>query len=89
MGFDNYIVIRDENDRLCCYVFKRTETYHLFRCVSEAICFSDCTLLEVEEIVFNGKHVEYVGWQPNMLFEYCDIETGEIVWSNSYPNWEH
>lgn len=88
MHFNNYIIIRD-CDGLHCYGYKDSEINRLFRNASQIICFADCSEMVIDQIVVNNTPVEYVGWQPNMLFEYCNIETGEIVWSNSYLNWEH
>jgi hypothetical protein len=33
--------------------------------------------------------LEYLGWQPDMLFEFCDKETREIVYSANFPMWDH
>lgn len=53
-------------------------------------CFDDIdTSYEVDEIVCRGRLLSYVGWQPDMLFEFKDVETGEIVYSAHFPNWEH
>ena len=61
----------------------------LLRAASEMICFGDCSDEIVEAIVIQGWKVDYVGWQPNMLFEFRDQETGEIIWSHNFPNWDH
>lgn len=61
----------------------------LLTTVSKHYAFSDCGGYDVIEIVVDGRHVEYVGWQPGMLYEYRDCETGEIVWSESFPEWDH
>lgn len=53
-------------------------------------CFDDIdTSYEVDEIVCGGRLLSYVGWQPGMLFEFKDVETGEIVYSAEFPSWEH
>lgn len=67
------------------------ETYKraFFRAVAERVAFSDCCDDCLEEIVFDGERVEYVGWQPEMLIEFRSCETNEIVYSNAFPQWDH
>lgn len=50
--------------------------------------WDDCTGIEVLEIVHEGKRYEYNGWEPGMTFTFCD-ETGDEVWSHSFPSWDH
>lgn len=56
---------------------------------AKIICFGDCTDEKVDMIVVDDREVEYAGWQPGMLFEFYDVKTGEIVWSRSFPSWDH
>ena len=60
-----------------------------FRKMAERVAFSDCSDDSLDEIVFDGERVEYVGWQPGMLIEFRSCETGEIVYSGSFPEWDH
>ena len=55
---------------------------------SHMIAFSDCTDIEVLEIVHEGKRYEYSGWEPGMVFTFCD-ESGEDVWQRDFPSWDH
>lgn len=57
--------------------------------MAERVAFSDCCDDCLDEIVFDGERVEYVGWQPGMLIEFRSCETGEIVYSNTFPQWDH
>ena len=57
--------------------------------VSQHLAFSDCGGWDVDEIVIDGEPLEYMGWQPGMLYEYRSLSTGEIVWSESFPGWDH
>ena len=41
------------------------------------------------QIMCGGRLLEYLGWQPDMLFEFCDKETREIVYSANFPMWDH
>ena len=68
--------------------FPSTSADAFFREVSNIIAFGDCNGDTVVHIFFDGKPIEYAGWQPNMLFEYKDID-GETVWYRSFPEWDH
>ena len=57
--------------------------------VSRSICFSDCVKIHVLDIVADGRKLSFTGWQPDMEFAYKDIVTGEIVWAECFPEWEH
>ena len=56
--------------------------------LAHTLAFSDCSDEEVILIIYEGKEVHYVGWQPDMLYEFAD-EAGNIIWSNSFPQWDH
>ena len=43
----------------------------------------------IDSIWCDGKELEYMGWQPGMLFEFKDLVTGEIVYSVCHENWDH
>ena len=57
--------------------------------VSRSICFSDCVKINVLDIVADGRKLSFAGWQPDMEFAYRDSLTGEIVWTECFPEWEH
>lgn len=57
--------------------------------VSELYAFNDCCDSDVRIIKADGHYLQYVGWQPGMLYEYKDCTTGKIVYSRSFPNWDH
>ena len=56
--------------------------------LARTLAFSDCSDEEVILIIYEGKEIHYVGWQPDMLYEFAD-EAGNIIWSNSFPQWDH
>lgn len=60
-----------------------------FRAVAERIAMSDCGDDTVEEIVYDGEPCHYTGWQPGMVIEFASDITGEIVYSGSFPEWDH
>ena len=59
-----------------------------FTAVSKRICFDDLTDETVQKIYYQGKEVEYAGWQPCMKYEYKDLE-GNTVWLGNFPEWDH
>ena len=68
--------------------FPSTSANIFFREVSNIIAFGDCSGNTVVHIFFDGKPVEYAGWQKGMIFEYQDLD-GETVWSGNFPEWDH
>lgn len=94
-GFASYIaysILNDEGVRELNYAYYADDPRSADRQLRDAakmICFSDCSDEIVEDIVIQGYKVEYVGWQSDMLFEFRDQESGEIIWSESFPQWEH
>ena len=56
---------------------------------AKAYCFSDCSDEEVVAIFANGRELEYAGWKPGMRYVFRDVETKEIVWERSFPEWDH
>ena len=62
----------------------------MMRDVSSLICFSDCDdTFWVVKIIFNGREVEYVGWMPQMRYRYRYVDTGDLAWEQSFPQWDH
>lgn len=60
----------------------------MMRKISELIAFDDCMPVEIGTIVYNGKIVNYKGWQPGMVYEFGNSKN-EIVWSREFPEWDH
>lgn len=57
---------------------------------SKMYCFSDYDdAYEIEQIICAGHELHYLGWQPGMVFEFMDRETGEIVYCNQFEHWDH
>ena len=60
------------------------------RYAAKVYCFADCDdTYRIEKIVCGGRELEYVGWQPAMLFEFVDAETKQVVFSQQYEQWDH
>lgn len=61
----------------------------MMRKICQMICFSDCTEECIDKIVYRGKELEYVGWQPDMVFTFLDKKTKEVAWEGCFPDWSH
>ena len=82
-----YYVVRRSNDSIYTIIpSKGIDSW--FTELAHTIAFSDCSGEEVILIIYEGKEIPYIGWQPNMLYEFTD-EAGNIIWSNSFPQWDH
>lgn len=68
--------------------YKLVDMYKFFYDVSNVIAFGDCTNYTITNICFDGKEIEYVGWQQGMKFEYKDLD-GNTVWVGNFPKWDH
>lgn len=79
---------RDDEGIIMSVFYPHIDTDKFFCEISKRIAFSDCSGEEVFNIIWQGKEVEYVGWQPNMRFEYKDFD-GKTVWVGEFPEWDH
>lgn len=88
---DTYIILRDnETGEADTRHFEKGDIHALCSLAAKIYAFDDIDeTYSIEHIVCDGRELRYVGWQPNMLFEFVDIETGEVVYSNEFPNWDH
>jgi hypothetical protein len=65
------------------------DTDKFFYKISYILAFDDCSGDEVSDIIWDGKPVEYVGWQPGMRYEFEEVLTGKTVWVGDFPEWDH
>lgn len=79
----------EEEESVIEFLGDEAEPGYVLHRASNMICFDDCTDIRVDKIVVLGREVEYVGWQPGMLYEFRDVESGEIVFSRYYEQWDH
>ena len=88
---NTYIKLRDrETGAIEMKYFEQGDVGALCYKASQFYAWSDCDdTYEIVEIMCDGRELEYVGWQPGMLFEYRDVESGEIVSSAEHWEWEH
>ena len=89
---DNFIVFDSPNGYYTKFfedsAVNNNVANEIFLYAARAICFDDCCDDRVEAIYVGGRKVEYMGWQPGMLYEFCD-DRGRIVWSRRFPEWDH
>lgn len=84
----SFYVYRDGEEITHSVTYRYDETDEFFTAISRLYAFSDCSNNEIIEIYWHGIRVEYAGWQPNMRFEYKDLN-GETVWVREFPHWDH
>ena len=41
----------------------------------------------IDEIIYNGRRIKYFGKQPYNVYEFRDVETGEMAWWGKFPGW--
>lgn len=70
--------------------FMNDDIFEVCRYAAKFYAFDDIDdTYKIVKIVCDNREIEYVGWQPCMLFEFRDVETKEIVYSNNFPHWDH
>ena len=86
-----YIKLRDRETGEKIYKnFEKGDVNALCRTAAYYYAFDDCDdTYAVERIMCDGVELEYAGWQPGMLFEFFETESGKIVYSNEFPQWDH
>ena len=89
--YSNCYILRNTEDGevvIKGYVNDKSEV--MMRDVSRHICFADCDgTWEVIKIVYQGREVEYNGWQPGMVMSYDYAATDDEAWSGCFPEWDH
>lgn len=88
---NTYIKLVDrETGEVVMKYFEQGDIGALCYKASQYYAWSDCDdTYRIEEIMCDGRKLEYVGWQQGMLFEYRDVESGEIVASAEHWEWDH
>ena len=87
----NFVVLRNKEDgEVWVRNYDEDMDHAMMVQASKIFCFSDCDdFLEILMIVYHGREVKYVGWQPNMVYEFVYKETGDVAWTGSFPHWCH
>jgi hypothetical protein len=88
---NTYIMLRDrDTGAIEVKYFEKGDIGAVCYKASQFYAWSDCDdTCEIVEIMCDGRKLEYVGWQQGMLFEYRDVESGEIVASAEHWEWDH
>ena len=86
-----YIALRDrETGEIEKHFFEEGDLEGLCYKAAQYYAWRDCDdTYDLIEIMCGSRLLEYVGWQPCMLFEFRDAKTKKIVYSNSFPQWDH
>lgn len=87
---NTYIKLVDrETGEVVMKYFEKGDVGALCYKASQFYAWSDCDdTYRIDEIMCDGVEFYYRGWQPGMLFEFVS-ENGGIVYSASFPEWDH
>ena len=88
---NTYIALKDrETGEIRKIFFEKDDIGGLCYKAAQYYAWRDCDdTYDLDEIMCGGRLLEYVGWQPCMLFEFRDAQTRKIVYSHSFPQWDH
>lgn len=88
---NTYIKLVDrETGEVVMKYFEKGDVGALCYKASQFYAWADCDdTYRIEEIMCDGHELEYVGWQPCMLFEFRDVESRGIVYSAEHMQWDH
>lgn len=82
------LIDRETGDVVMKY-FEKGDVGALCYKASQIYAWHDCDdTYDIDEIMCDGRELYYVGWQPDMLFEF-ESEDGGIVYSANHMQWEH
>jgi hypothetical protein len=87
---NTYIRLVDrETGEVVMKYFEKGDIGALCYKASQYYAWADCDdTYRIDKIMCDGRELEYVGWQPGMLFEFVS-EDGGIVYSASHMQWDH
>ena len=87
---NTYLIIRDNDDGTCDTKYFTDGDWDIFYVASKFYAFADLdNTFSIEKIVFEGREVEYCGWDFGMHFVYKYKDTKEVAFENWYPQWNH
>ena len=82
----DYWVVAEDEDGESYMVFFESRDEMLIWC-SKQIAFADCGGYWIPAVCENMRVWKYMGWQPNMVFEWRR-QDGE-VWVRQFEEWDH
>ena len=88
---NTYVKLIDrESGEVVMKHFEKGDVGSLCHYAARCYAFSDYDdTYRIDEIMCDGQKLEYVGWQPGMLFEFRNIESNQIVYSAAFEHWDH
>lgn len=86
---ENYIQYTQDGEDEVIEFLNGESADAVFGKAAEIVAFDDLSNIEVGKIVVNGRECRYAGWQPGMHIAFEDCETGETVWEDYFPEWDH
>ena len=84
----SFYIYRDCEEIAHSVIYEHIDIDKFFYEISKRIAFDDCTGELVIAIFWQGRQVEYAGWQPCMRYEYIN-RNGNTVWVGEFPEWDH
>ena len=87
---NTYIKLVDrETGEVVMKYFEKGDVGALCYKASQIYAWHDCDdTYDIDKIMCDGRELYYVGWQPDMLFEF-ESEDGGIVYSANHMQWDH
>jgi hypothetical protein len=87
---NTYIRLVDrETGEVVMKYFEKGDIGALCYKASQYYAWADCDdTYRIDKIMCDGRELEYVGWQPGMLFEF-ESKGGDVVYSAAFPEWDH
>lgn len=87
---NTFIIIRASEETYVHVYNDSIDMDKFFYDVSKRIAFDDCSDETVIFICWRGHNIHYIGWQPNMRYEYVDADAGnKTIWVGDFPEWDH
>lgn len=83
----NYYQYEFEDELETCELDNEISAQDFFGRVATELAMADITDTSMEKIVFRGREWHYIGWQPDMLFEFHAVGFKPVrIW---LPEWDH
>lgn len=77
----------DDNERFIVFFDTAEEMFYE---AARFYAFNDLdTGMRITKISCEGALCHYTGYQPDMVIEFAYNESGEIIWSGQFPQWDH
>jgi hypothetical protein len=86
---NTFIIVRNSEETYVSTYDDSIDMDKFFYEVSKRIAFSDCADETVLFICWRGHEIEYFGWQPNMRYEFIDLNDCKVIWVGDFPEWDH